>query len=179
MEYELIAAAIVSAALFVAFFKRSTQGAREEVQAAYRDGYECGDSWDDGSAASSEAVPRIFGQDDEKFVTGEADPRTVVVFRRERKKLALRWIERRKLEAASAMRNHRKAARGAVDLQPSEEMRLLLRYAKLRLMCEILAVTVWLAGPQSLDGFAQRADNIFRGAQRLRQATRSRGDASA
>ena len=179
MEYVLIAAAIVGAVLFVAFFRRSTQDAREEARAACMVGSEYSDSWEDGSAASYLVLQRIFSQDDENFVVGESDPGTTGVFRRERKSLALRWIERRKLEASAAMRNHRQAARGAADLRPSEEMMLLLRHAKLSLMCELLAVTVWLAGPQSLHGLAQRADEISRGAQRLRQAMRSRGDASA
>jgi hypothetical protein len=179
MEYVLIATVILSAVLFVAFFRRSTQDAREEAQAACRVGSDYSDSWEAGGAASYEVLQRIFSQDDENFVVGESDPGTMGVFRRERKRLALRWIERRKLEASAAMRNHRQAARGAIDLRPSEEMMLLLRHAKLSLMCEVLAVTVWLAGPQSLHGLAERADEISRKAQRLRQAMRSRKDASA
>ena len=178
-EYALIAAATMSVLLFVVLFRRATQDAREEAQAGCRGLNDAGDGWEHGSNVSREVLQQIFSQDDENFLNLEADPATKFVFRRERKKLALRWIERRKLEAAAVMRSHRQAARGAEDLQPSEEMRLLLRHAKLKIMCEALAVTVWLAGPQSLHGLAQRADEIFHGAQRLRQAVRSRGDASA
>lgn len=178
-EYALIAAVAMSVVLFVALFRRATQDAREEAQAGCRGLNDSDEWWGFGSDVSREVLRQIFSQDDEYFLNEEAGPGTKIVFRRERKRLALRWIERRKLEAAAVMRSHRQAARVAEDLQPSEEMKLLLRHVKLKVMCEALAVVVWLAGPQSLHGLAQRADEISHGAQRLRQAVRNRGAASA
>ena len=165
MEYLLISTAVAGIALFVAFFLHSTRQAREEYQASGGAKSELGDFWRD---AGRTAVSGIFSSDDEQFISGEADVKLRALFRRERKRLALRWIERQKHEAAGIMSRHRDASRQAADLLPANELRLLLRYARLRLTFEFLAVSVWLVGPQRLRGLAEEANAVFHGMQNVK-----------
>ena len=90
------------------------------------------------------------------------------LFHRERRRLALRWIERQKYQSSSIMRRHREASGRAADLQPASEATLFLRYCQLKLLLEALAVSVWLVGPEGLRGLAERADAVLRGIENVK-----------
>jgi hypothetical protein len=165
MEYILISTAVAGIALFVAFFLHSTREAREEYQGTGGAKPELDDFWSDSMRSASSAVAGIFSSEDEQFIISEADEQVSALFRRERKRLALRWIERQKREAAGIMGRHRDASRRAADLQPASEVKLFLRYVRLKVTFEFLAVSVWLIGPQRLRGLAEEANAVFHGMQ--------------
>jgi hypothetical protein len=161
MDYLLISTAVAGMVFFVALFLHSRREARDENQEIRTSDVGLDGLWS-GSAASS-ALPGIFSNQDQQFVLGEGSEQVAALFRRERRRLALRWIERQKRESAGIMRRHREASRSAADLKPASEVSLFLRYGKLRLMLEVLAVSVWLVGPVGLHGMAERTDAVLRG----------------
>jgi len=167
MEYLLVSTAVAAIILFVAFFLRSTREAREEYRASEAKP-EPGDFFSDAGRSFSAAVSGIFSSEDERFISGEASQQVNALFRRERKRLALRWIERQKYEATSIMSRHRDQSRRAADLLPANEVRLFLRYARLRLTFAFLAVSVWLVGPQRLRGLAEEANAVFHAMQNVK-----------
>jgi hypothetical protein len=168
MEYLLISMAVAGIILFVAFFLHSTREARDEYQGTGGTKYDPGDFWSDAGRSASAAVSGIFSSDDEQFISSEADNQVNALFRRERKRLALRWIERQKHEAAGIMNRHRDASRQVADLQPAKEAKLFLRYARLQLTFALLAVSVWLFGPERLRGLAEEANAVFHGMQNVK-----------
>jgi len=168
MEYILISTAVAGIVLFVAFFLRSTREAREEYQGTGGAELEPGDFWSDLGPSASAAVSGIFSSEDEQFIVSEAGEQVSALFRRERKRLALRWIERQKQEASGIMSRHRDASRRAADLQPANEVKLFLRYARLKVTFEFLAVSVWMVGPQRLRGLAEEANAVFHGIQNVK-----------
>jgi hypothetical protein len=156
MAYLLISIAMLSMVLLFVFFRRSVREAREEYRmtATNRTDPDLGE-------LGFSVVPGIFSRDDEAFVAEQVDQHLMVVFRRERKRLALRWVERRKLEARAIMSDHRRLASASADLRPSNEAILLLRYGRVRLLCECLSLAVWLVGPEGLRGLAEHANAVF------------------
>jgi len=173
MEYLLVSTAVAGTVLFVAFFLRSAREARELCQGSGGAEPETGEFWSDRARSAAAAVSGIFSSEDERFVSNEAGKQVSGLFRRERKKLALRWIERQKREAAAVMSRHREEARLATDLQPANELKLFFRYVRLRLTFGFLAVSVWLVGPQRLRGLAEKANAVFHG---MRNVKTLRGD---
>jgi hypothetical protein len=165
MEYILIGTAVAGVSLFVVFFLRAVEEARQEDSLAARSG--AGPEIEEGLGTTPELVSSIFSREDEEFIRSERDPLLAKLFRKERKRLALRWVERRKVDAAAIMRRHRQAARSAADLQPSAEVALMLRHAKLRLTCQLLSISVWMIGPQGLQGLTGRANAILQSVQNL------------
>jgi hypothetical protein len=166
MDYLLISTAVAGIVFLVAFFLRSTREACEEnggigVSEGGLDDYR-------SERATSSALKGIFSSEDQQFISEEASVELASLFRRERRRLAMRWIERQKRESAGIMRRHREASGRAADLKPSSEATLFLRYGKLRLMFEVLAVSVWLVGPEGLRGLAERADAVLRGIENVR-----------
>jgi len=164
MDYLLISTAIAGIVFFVAFLLRSTGESYEENREIA--GSEGGDFGNEH--VTSSAVKEIFSSEDQEFISEESSEQISSLFRRERRRLALRWIERQKRESATIMHRHRRASGRAADLKPSREATLFLRYAELRLMFEVLAVLVWLAGPEGLRGLAERADAVLRGIENVK-----------
>jgi len=166
MDYLLISTAVAGIVFFLAFFLRSKREAREEnqVTGTNNDGLE--DLWREH--APSSALLGIFSSEDQQFILAEASEQLTALFRRERRRLALRWIERQKSDSAAVMRRHREETRSAADLRPSSELALFFRYGKLRFMFEVLAVSVWLLGPVGLRGLAERANAVLRGIENVR-----------
>jgi hypothetical protein len=166
MDYVLISMAVAGIVFFVAFFLRSTREAREESGGIGASESGLDDFWSE--RVTSSALKGIFSGEDQQFISEEASLQLAALFRRERRRLALRWIERQKRESAGIMRRHREASGRAADLKPSSEASLFFRYAKLRLMFEVLAVSVWLVGPGGLRGLAERADAVLRGIEKVK-----------
>ena len=164
MDYLLISTAIAGIVFFVAFFLRSTREAYEENrEIGPSEGHDFGNE-----RVTSSVLKVIFSSEDRQFISRESNEQISSLFRRERRRMALRWIARQKRESATIMRRHREASGRAADLQPSREATLFLRYAKLRLMFEVLAVSVRLAGPEGLRGLAERADAVLRGIENVK-----------
>jgi len=168
MNYLLISTAVAAIVFCLAFFLRSKREALEENQGQGIGTSDGGldDLWREHAASS--ALSGIFSSEDQQFILAQASEQLTALFRRERKRLALRWIERQKFASAAVMRRHREETRSAADLRPSSELLLFFRYGKLRLMFEVLAVSVWLVGPEGLRGLAARAHVVLRGIENIR-----------
>ena len=166
MDYLLVATAVAGIVLFVAFFLRSTRDAYEENrELATSEGG--GGDFSHGRADAA-ALKGIFSSEDRQFISEEGDKQASKIFRRERRRLALRWIERQKYQSVSIMRRHREASGRAADLQPAREVNLFLRYCQLKCMFELLALLVWLVGPEGLRGLAERADVVLHGIENVK-----------
>ena len=165
MDYLLISTAVAGIVFCLAFFLRSKREALEENQGIGTSDGGLDDLWREHAAS---ALSGIFSSEDRQFILAQASVQLTALFRRERKRLALRWIERQKFASAAVMRRHREETRSAADLRPSSELLLFFRYGKLRLMFEVLAVSVWLVGPEGLRGLAARAHAVLRGIENIR-----------
>ena len=114
-----------------------------------------------------EFVTQIFSSADWEFVSRTKSRELQELFRKERKQVALLWIQQTSGAIQRIMREHTQAARGNDDLEFATEMKLVLRYAQLMLICGILFVAIRSAGPLWLRGLALYADSLT---QRLTQA---------
>jgi hypothetical protein len=112
-------------------------------------------SQDDRNDAVNEALNleiflRAFGDDDQRFVETLDDSRVQELLAYERKRIAFRWIGRKKAEARSIMQAHLRHAREAEDLSVSAEIRLAFQYVELLALFELLAISVLIFGPAGL-----------------------------
>ena len=166
MDYLLVSTAVAGTVLIAVFFLRSTRDAYEENREL---GTSDGGGADFSSArVGSAALKGIFSSEDRQFISEESDKQVSSLFHRERRRLALRWIERQNYQSSLIMRRHREASGRAADLQPASEAALFLRYCQLKLLLEVLAVSVWLGGPEGLRGLAERADAVLRGIENVK-----------
>lgn len=121
-------------------------------------------------ACPSELVSRVFSQDDSRFVLATKSPLLVKLFQSERKQVALVWIRQMSAAIQRTMREHKRIARVSHDLEFATELRLLLLYSELMLICGLLFVAVQSVGPIGLYRMAAYADGH---AQRLTQVQQS------
>jgi hypothetical protein len=114
-----------------------------------------------------EFVARIFSPDDWKFVSETKSPQLERLFRRERKLVALAWVQQTSTAIRRIMREHTEAARQSHDLHFATETKLVLVYAELLFLCGVLFLAIQSAGPQRVRGLAVYAGTL---SQRLAQA---------
>ena len=114
-----------------------------------------------------EFVARIFDSSDWKFVSGTKSPQLEKLFRRERKLVALLWVQQTSSGIERIMREHKEASRQSRDLNFATETKLVFLYTELRLICGLLSLAIRSAGPLRLRGLAVYADSL---SQRLAQA---------
>jgi hypothetical protein len=115
----------------------------------------------------SEFVTRIFAPDDWEFVRGTKSTELQRLFRRERKVVALVWVQQTSTAIRRIMREHTEITRQSQDLHFATETKLVLLYAELMFICGMLFVAIQSAGPQRVRGLAVYADTL---SQRLAQA---------
>jgi hypothetical protein len=128
---------------------------------------------EDGSELSlcpPEFVSRIFSSDDSEFVSATRSPQLRQLFRRERKAVALLWVQQTSAAVQRIMDEHRQLARVSRNLEFVTEAKLLLLYAELMLICGALFAAIQSAGPLSLRRLAIYADAH---SQRLAQVQQS------
>jgi hypothetical protein len=118
-------------------------------------------------APHSEILQRVFSQDDHLYVAEVGDPRVERLLLLERKRVAISWIRRKLAEARFIMREHARRARGARNLEVSDEIRLAFQYLELLALCELLVLTVFFFGPAAWQGLALRTHGILLGMRRL------------
>jgi hypothetical protein len=118
---------------------------------------------------------RIFAPDDARFIAQCHDENLLRLFRRDRKRIALRWIGWKQVQAAAILREHLKSSRRLQDVQILGELDVLFRYLQLRLLCTVLAYAVFLFGPQNLYAVAGRVNEACRGFLNFIEIARSRG----
>jgi len=102
----------------------------------------------------AEFVSRIFCPDDWEFVSSTRSRQLQVLFRRERKLVALVWVHQTSIAIRRIMREHTEATRQSHDLQFATETKLVLLYAELMLICGMLFLAIQAAGPQRVRGLA-------------------------
>jgi hypothetical protein len=117
-----------------------------------------------------EFVSRIFSTEDSQFVTATRCPQLRKFFYRERKIVALVWVQQTSAAIQRTMREHRELARVSQDLEFTTEARLVLLYTELMLVCGLLWLAIHLAGPLSPRHLALYAEAH---AQRLAQVHQS------
>jgi hypothetical protein len=117
-----------------------------------------------------EFVPKIFSRVDWEFVSQTKSPKLVKLFRRERKAVALLWVRQTSAAIQWVMHEHAVAVRGSRDLEFLTEVKLVLRYGELILLCGALFLAIQSAGPLWLSGLAVYADALSRSIAEAQQA---------
>jgi hypothetical protein len=90
---------------------------------------------------------RIFALEDWDFTSANTSNGIQRMFLKERKLLAVSWLQQTRSAVGRMMKFHRKAVRGDIRLSPSLELRLALDYVLFLLTYEILCGLIWLRGP--------------------------------
>jgi hypothetical protein len=94
-----------------------------------------------------EFVRRVFSEGDWDYVRTEA-PRSVHrLFKEERTKVALLWVDQVRAQIRSLRRFHRGSARHYARLNPRSEMELALWFAGLICACQTLHIVLYVGGP--------------------------------
>jgi hypothetical protein len=112
------------------------------------------------SPCPPEFVSRIFSPADWEFVSQTKSSELREFFRRERKQVALLWIQQTSATIQGIMREHARAARGKADLEFTTEASLIFHYAQLMLVCGVLLIAIRSFGPSWLRGLALYADSL-------------------
>jgi hypothetical protein len=94
-------------------------------------------------------LERIFAKEDLEYVGAEAPKRVQKLFRSERKKIALAWVDQVRGQIQSLRRFHRGAARFYARLSFRTEIELAISFATLLLACRGLQVFMYVGGPYS------------------------------
>jgi hypothetical protein len=90
---------------------------------------------------------RIFDPHDWDFVRHETTSEIQRMFQQERTVLAISWLRRTRRQVSLVMRTHAAGVRRSKNLQPAVELKLLLSYLSLVMLCDFLISLVWLRGP--------------------------------
>jgi hypothetical protein len=119
-----------------------------------------------------EFVSRVFSTNDLEFVSTTNSPQLRRMFRRERKLVALLWIQETGSAIREIMREHTRITRASEDIDFGTEFRLVLLYLELRLICGVLLIGIQSAGPFALRSLAVYADTHVRRLADIRQSLR-------
>jgi hypothetical protein len=124
----------------------------------------------DFAPCPQEFVPKIFSRTDWEFVSQTKSPKLAKLFRRERKAVALLWVRQTSAAIQRVMKEHAVAVRGSHDLEFTTEVKLVLQYGELMLLCGALFLAIQSAGPLWLRGLALYADSVSRSIADVQQA---------
>lgn len=109
-------------------------------------------------------VGRIFDRPDLEYVTTKTSPEIRRLFLTERKRIALSWVRRLRLEIVNLMHFHRSYSRFHSQLGLLTELRLALDFAGLLLVCRILEMLFYFRGtyaaPRMVRGAASAAARL-------------------
>lgn len=109
-----------------------------------------------------ELTDRVFGPEDWKFVESQSSERNKYVFLRQRRDLALAWMEVLRRSTKQIMGVHRAAARTSPQLEPLVELRVTLSYLAFLLLWQFLALAIWIRGPVGLRNLTRNVDRLSR-----------------
>ncbi len=124
----------------------------------------------DFATCPQEFVPKIFSRVDWEFIAQTKSPKLARLFRRERKAVALFWVRQTSAAIQRVMKEHAVAVRESHDLEFTTEVKLVLRYGELMLLCGALFLAIESAGPLWLSGLALYADSLSRSISEAQQA---------
>jgi hypothetical protein len=90
---------------------------------------------------------RIFDLQDWDFVSHETSPEIQSMFQQERAVLAISWLRRTRRQITLLILAHAAEVRRSKNLQPAMELKLLLSYLSLVMLCDLLIGLIWFRGP--------------------------------
>jgi hypothetical protein len=102
-----------------------------------------------------ELVGRIFAREDFEYVLSQTPKHVQELFCRERKKIALAWVDQVRSQIGTLKRFHLGAARYYAKLNFRTEMELAFDFAALLLACRALQVFLYVRGPYAAPRMVQ------------------------
>jgi hypothetical protein len=112
-------------------------------------------------------VGRIFSPLDWRYVHGMKSPDIEKLFRKERRTVALVWVQQTSLAIRRVMREHAAIARQSSNLEPATELKIFMQFAALLVTCRAIRLGIDLAGPMRIGRLARYAHSL---AQQVAQA---------
>jgi hypothetical protein len=120
-------------------------------------------SWigSENALAPAELAGRIFSPTDREFIRLMPSPRLQCLYLAERRRIASHWVRQISLELSGVMRRHRLSSRQSSNLNVAAETRLFFQYLELKLLCEMLLLSIQLFGPHAVVNLATRAGELY------------------
>jgi hypothetical protein len=103
---------------------------------------------------------RLFGLEDWKFIAKQGSAPLRGVFLQQRTPVALFLLRSVRANATRLIRVHSAAARTNFHLEPLVELRVVADYLSIQLLCQVLALWIWLRGPVDLIRLVGYADDL-------------------
>jgi len=166
----LISASIVGGLLFTILALVWLKGASAARGLSSRSDVPLPDGVEKMAACPPEFVPRIFSREDWTLVSDTHSRQLMKLFRRERKAVALIWVQETSAAIQRIMREHVRISRRSADLEFKTEMALFFFYAQLMFVCGVLFLAIQTVGPVWLQSLAVHAERL---SQRVTQAQES------
>jgi len=94
-------------------------------------------------------VDRVFAQDDLNFVISKSGKQVRELFRRERKRMALLWVDQVRRHVSSLREFHSGQSRLYARLNLRTELGLALQFSSLLVLCRVLQAIFYVQGPYS------------------------------
>jgi hypothetical protein len=113
-----------------------------------------------GTLSPLELVVRIFSREDRKFILRMRSRQLQLLYRAERRKVALHWVRRSSREVSRIMRVHRLASRQSQSLEVAVEAGLLFQFLRLKVLFVLLLLLVRTLGPDALSELAAYAGEL-------------------
>ncbi len=129
-----------------------------------------GEEAEGGRPCPREFVERIFSREDWESVASTKCPQLMKAFREERKTLALLWVMQTARAIHQVLREHVEASRRNPDLEFGTEVKLVLQYAQLMLICGLLFLAIESAGTVWLGALALQAERLSQGIANVQQS---------
>jgi hypothetical protein len=155
----MLALATVAALLVLLFLLRSRDPAAQHL--------EIGEMNRLGWLGSANSLPpadlaaRIFSGKDREFIRLMRSTRLQRLYLAERQRISSHWVRQISLDVSHIMRRHRLWSRQSPNLNVFAETRLFFQYLELRLLCEMLLVSIQLFGPHALTNLASQAAALY------------------
>jgi hypothetical protein len=96
---------------------------------------------------SPEILARIFATSDQRYIRETAPREVQELFRIERQRITLSWVNRVREQISSLQRFHSGSARFYARLSFRTELELALQFAGLRMGCSVLQLALRFGGP--------------------------------
>lgn len=107
-----------------------------------------------------EQLERIFGHEDWDFIRSSSSEQVQRLFLRERKVIALAWINELGRQARAGMDFHVASVRASEELEPVVEIRMAVSYYACLAKCRVIAAIVWLVGPMAVRGMVGQVGRL-------------------
>ena len=123
---------------------------------------------------AAELTEAIFSRRDWDFIRREGSPELEKLFLAERRAVASYWITVTSSRVSEVRKNHFINSRFSHDLSPDQELRLLVQFLYLFVICRVGLLTVQLAGPTAPATLAAHIQRIVSSLPVLHGGTYSR-----